>query len=96
MKLKIIILVFLLLLINLCSIKAIPYIQDSANKHDGISDKTSILYYIFIAILLIFCIIDYRRYKNIIQLLLYVATIASLVFWADKFSSLDCINCSRV
>lgn len=93
-KIKII-LIILLILINVYSPELEPYIQDSANKHDGISDGISLLYYFLTAILLVFCIIDYRRYKSIIQLLLYVATIGSLVFWADKFSSIDCINCSR-
>lgn len=95
LKVKIIILIILLMFINIYSPELEPYIQDSANKHDGISDGISLLYYFLTAILLVFCIIDYRRYKSILQLLLYLATIASLVFWADKFSSIDCINCSR-
>jgi hypothetical protein len=91
---KIIMLIILLILINVYSPELMPNMQAGANSHNGLPDRIWMLYNILAIVLLVFCIIDYRRHKGIFQLLLYVATIASLVFWADQFISIDCINCS--
>lgn len=93
MKLKILILIVLFITINLYLPLLLPFAQLSANKHDGAVDGIFLICFVAAILILLFTIFEYRRNRNLIIIALAVLCAASLLYWADKLSSLDCIHC---